>query len=124
MRLVKFPKIILTLTMRDGDKPETVLQTAQDLLLQALATPRDDKGQTISLTLEDLEKRISFRKKISDAKGSVLLEESEWDLLCRAVRLHRWSWTHEDVLRVCYAVLEAEETEVEVRPNRAAGRRA
>ncbi len=123
MHLVKFPKIALTLTTRDGDKSKTVVQTAQDLLAQALATPLSVNGQPTNPTLGDLEKRIPLRKKISDAKDSVLLEQSEWDFLCQAISLYRWPWVHEDVLKVCHAVLEAGEREVEVKPNRAARRR-
>ncbi len=123
MHLVKFPKIALTLTTRDGSKSKTVAQTAQDLLAQALATPLSVSGQPINPMLEDLEKRIPLKKKISGAKDNILLEQSEWDFLCQAIRLYRWPWIHEDVLKVCHAVLEAEERDVEVKPNRAARRR-
>lgn len=124
MRLVKFPKISLTLTVKEGDKdPETVPQTAQDLLLQALNIFRDERGQPTGPTMDDLEKRGPLREKIREAKGSVLLEKPEWELLCTVIKTHRWPWTHEDVLKVCHAVTKAEECEVEEKPNRAARRR-
>ncbi len=124
MRLVKFPKIALTMTIQeDGAAPEAVPQTAQDLLLQALNVYRDERGQISGPTAEDLEVRLPLRAKIREAKGSVLLEEAEWNLLVASIKPHRWPWTHEDVLKVCHAVTEAEEQDVVAKPNRAARRR-
>ena len=115
MRLVKFPEIELTLTDSgsNGNAPATEEQTAQDLLLMALNVFRDERGQISRPTAEDLELRLPLRAKIREAKGSVLLEKDEWSLLSTAVKLQRWPWAHEDVLKVCHAVTEAEEVEVE-----------
>lgn len=122
MRLVKFPEISLTMTITTRneetgkDEAETVSQTAQDLLLQALNVFRDERGQPSGPTMDDLEKRGPLRTKIREASDGVLLEQPEWKLLCTVIKHHRWGWSHEDVLKVCHAVTKAEESEVVVKP--------
>ena len=114
MRKIRFPKISLTITDEDG---EVVTQTTQDLLMRTLNTFYGPQGHTIGPTMDDLEARLPLRKKISEASGSVLLEDTEWQLLNDAIKPYRWPWTHDDVLKVCHAVTEAEE--IEVKENRA-----
>lgn len=123
MREVKFPKIALTFDEPKGTEcskcgmPEIVTTplTAQDMLLQVLNIFHDGRGQVTNPTMKDIEARLSLREKIADAKGSVLLESDEWGLLDEAVKLRRWPWRHEDVLKVCHAVTEAKEVEVEAK---------
>ena len=125
MRLVKFPTITLTLTepAKNGGVPLVIPQTAQDLMLIALNTFVDPAGNPRGPTAEDIEKVLPLRAKIREAGiDGVLLEEPEWRLLCDAVKVQRWPWSHEDVVKVCHAVTLAEEQEVVVKePSRKDG---
>ena len=106
---IKLPQIVLRQTIRDGDELTTIDITAKELLLQALA---DSGGQ--GFNYEDLRKRIPVSEAVEAMKkDTLLLDETQWTLLCTALETHKWGWTHRDIIRVVDAVKEADQVEVE-----------
>jgi len=105
VRKIDFPK------MPEGWSPG-------DVLAGALSPPPDQ-----GVTFDQIEKRLPIARKLRAANGRVLLEEAEWAQLVECVKAAKWLAISEEVYSLCKAVLDAEKTDVEVKPNRAQRRR-
>lgn len=60
------------------------------------------------MSLDEMTTRLSIIDKMDKAKGKMILEDAEFDLLSGALKRHKWPQAHSFIPLACNAVFDAE----------------